>query len=524
MNEHEILITALEIEEAEARQRYLDEACCEDTHLRKRVDSLLRSSDAVEEFLETPAPVLLGAVEENRSLEQLPGRALGDFHIIRELGRGGMGIVYEAEQLSLGRRVALKVLPYAALLDKRQLERFKTEARAAAMLKHSNIVSVFHIGCERCMHYYAMELVEGQGLDKVLEALCASAKTTNSNCDAANDERLETKTIAALSTQYHSDRQSYYRQVAEFGIQACAALSYAHHEGVIHRDIKPSNLLLDEEGQLHVADFGIARIQSNDTLTATGDLVGTLRYTSPEQAAGQHGVCDQRTDIYSLGLTLYELLALRPALNNPDRQGLLRDVLDKQPPKLCSIDATIPYDLETIILKACAKDAMGRYESANELRDDLQRFINQRPIQARRASPAYYLRQWAKRNRATAALLMAVVLLGSLLAIFGPLFAVKYALLAKRESDARQAADDALTLANKHRQRLQQVFHDVINDSSATLSSIVGADEVQHEMLLAAKSYYDQSLREDPDNSDLQLEAAASFFSAGSLLSTARPR
>jgi serine/threonine protein kinase len=252
-----------------------------------------------------------------------PAESLGDFRIIRPVGKGGMGIVYEAEQISLRRRVALKVLPFAAAMDPRHLQRFHNEARAAASLEHPHITPVYFVGCERGVHFYAMKFIDGQTLAQRIEALrqepesVRTAVKTPPAGDATEDYNpspllpaAETVETAATTTLKTTLDGAYYRRVAEWGIQAAEALEYAHSVGIVHRDIKPANLMLDGQGHLWVTDFGLARVGTDSGLTMTGDLVGTLRYMSPEQALAKHGLIDHRTDVYSLGVTLYELLTL----------------------------------------------------------------------------------------------------------------------------------------------------------------------------------------------------------------------
>ncbi|MFO0889211.1 MAG: protein kinase [Isosphaeraceae bacterium] len=293
-----------------------------------------------------------------------PTARLGDYRIIQELGRGSMGVVYEAEQVSLGRRVALKVLPMASALDPHQRQRFLIEAQAAAQLHHPHIVPVFAAGCEEGMHFYAMRYVDGQSL-------------------------------AAPP----GDRPMDAPEVARLGIQAAEALEHAHHLGVVHRDIKPANLLLDSQGKLWVADFGLAHIRGDVSLTRSGDVVGTLRYMSPEQALARRGVVDQRTDIYALGLTLYELLTHRPAFDGRDHHELFLQIAQEDPVPPRRIDPSIPADLETIVLKAICKEASGRYATAQELADDLARFRADRPILARRPALPERCLRWARRHR-----------------------------------------------------------------------------------------------------------------------------
>ena len=351
-----------------------------------------------------------------------PGpRTLGDYRLIREIGRGGMGIVYEAEQLSLQRHVALKVLPFAAVLDANTLKRFASEAHAAAALQHPNIVSVYAAGQQHGVHYYTMELVEGQSLSQVLALVR----------DPIHDTTPDTGPAAILTSQRRSQPDKFYRSVAHLGVQVSQALDYAHRMGVVHRDIKPSNLLLDHQGKPWITDFGLAVTNAEGTLTLTGDLVGTLRYMSPEQASGSRTVLDHRTDIYSLGATLYELLTLQPAFMQADRQELLQRICQQDPPAPRSIQGDIPKDLETIVLKAMAKDADRRYATCQELADDLQRFLDDRPILARRSSRVATLKRLARRNPLSACLTALSLILLLTLAIAGPLIALHEAHLSR---------------------------------------------------------------------------------------------
>jgi serine/threonine protein kinase/WD40 repeat protein len=342
------------------------------------------------EFVHAAAPELSeaagAAARASSAHDNLPARLhLGDYQIVREVGRGGMGVVYEAVQLSLGRRVALKVLPFAAALDARQLQRFKHEAQAAAHLHHQNIVPVYGIGCARDVHYYAMQFIDGQTLAAHIE-------------QARSDGRLPDP-----------------RKAARWARQAAEALEHAHQTGVVHRDIKPANLMIDGRDDLWITDFGLAHFQSSAGITRTGDLVGTLRYMSPEQALGRQRPIDHRTDIYSLGATLYELLTLRPALGGEDRQELLRQVISEEPRPPRRLNRAIPIELEVIVSKAMAKEPEERYATARELADDLQRFLDDQPIRARRATLGQQARRWTRRHRSLAislALSAALLLVG----------------------------------------------------------------------------------------------------------------
>jgi serine/threonine protein kinase len=353
---------------------------------------------------------------------------IGDFRIFREIGRGGMGIVYEAEQLSLGRRVALKVLPFAATMDPRQLQRFQNEARAAASLEHPHIVPVHGVGCERGVHYYAMRFIEGQSLAEVIAAQRGPSKprllseprpSGRGEWQPLPDGRGSDSTtpVAALTTQRAPRDAASFRQIAEWGIQAAEALEYAHSLGIVHRDIKPANLMIDGQGHLWVTDFGLARTAADAGLTMTGDVLGTLRYMSPEQALARHGLVDHRTDVYSLGTTLYELLTGKPAVSGKDREEILNAITLEEPHRPRAIDSAIPRDLETIVLKAMTKEPDDRYATARDLAGDLRRFTGDRPITARPPSLWKKAAKWSQRHKpliyaAVACLLIAFIVLG----------------------------------------------------------------------------------------------------------------
>src|SRR5262245_53125196 len=308
------------------------EAFCADF---ARIDPLaapLRSADGPDDAAPPEAELSLGR--------------LGDFRLIREVGRGGMGVVYEAEQVSLGRRVALKVLPYVGALDARQLQRFRNEAKAAASLRHDHIVQVHAIGCEHGVHFYAMEFVEGQTLAQYIHDLRPDGATPD---DAPAEPSMPTRPVAALSTERTDPRgRVFYRRAAELIAQAAEALEHAHAMGIVHRDVKPGNLLLDRDGKVYVSDFGLARFGPDAGLTMSGDLLGTLRYMAPEQALARHGLVDHRADVYGLGATLYELLTGRPVVDGADRSEVLRKIAFEDPTPPRRHDRAIPAELETV--------------------------------------------------------------------------------------------------------------------------------------------------------------------------------
>ncbi len=339
------------------------------------------------------------------------GRRVAGYRIVRELGRGGMGIVYEAVHVALDRPVALKVLGSSAAPDSSGRRRFLNEARTAAGLHHTHIVPVFDVGQVGGLCYYAMQRIEGSGLDRVIKhlrrdrAVAAGSSHSGRNAAAAvvtaHDRDVSgllgdlTATWAGRGssgaprdlddepTPFEPLRGSaYYRWVATIGRQASEALAHAHQHGVIHRDVKPSNILVDARGVVWMADFGLARRLADPSQTQMDSLLGTPRYMSPEQA--RIGPIDGRSDVYSLGATLYELLTLRPPFDGNTAAELIEQIAGREPFPLRHFDPKVPRDLETIVLKALHKRAGDRYATATELADDLERYLNHEPVRARR--------------------------------------------------------------------------------------------------------------------------------------------
>lgn len=335
---------------------------------------------------------------------ELIGKTLGDFEIRRELGRGGMGVVFEAVQTSLNRRVALKVLGASLALTPQAIGRFRREAEAAAKLHHTNIVPVFAIGVDGHTHFYAMELIDGQSLDAVIRQMRGSpdadTRTELPAGLAATGAYVSAEQTAAPTGSGSGSRSSAGRfdRAATMIADVADALHHAHQQGVVHRDIKPSNMMLSADGRLSVTDFGLARILDQPGVTVTGEFVGTPAYMSPEQITAGRVPVDHRTDIYSLGAAFYELLTLRPPFTAKGRDQLLAMVIQKDPPSPRSVDPKTPRDLETICLKCLEKDPDRRYQSAKELADDLRRFVNRFAILAKRTGPVARAKKWMKRN------------------------------------------------------------------------------------------------------------------------------
>jgi tetratricopeptide (TPR) repeat protein len=304
-------------------------------------------------------------------------------------------------------------------------------------------VPVYGVGCERGVHYYAMQFIEGSTLADLIAQQRGAPPTEPPEAGAGAAASETTVPPAAQATSTAPRVAAYFRRVAEWGIQAAEALDCAHALGVVHRDVKPANLLLDATGRLWVTDFGLAQVQSDPRLTQTGDLVGTLRYMSPEQALARRVVIDHRTDVYALGATLYELLTLEPAFGGTDWQELLRQIAFEEPRPPRRVNKRIPAVLETIVLKALEKNPAERYATAQEMADDLERFLEDKPIRARRTPLHVWLARWARRHRAlvaaVAALLLTALVLGGV--------AVGWRL--KQQDEARRAAADHLQQAEE---------------------------------------------------------------------------
>jgi serine/threonine protein kinase len=402
------------------------------------------------------------------------GDSLGDFRILREVGRGGMGVVYEAIQIGLPeRRVALKVLPTASSLDPRTLQRFRVETQAAACLNHPNIVPVFSAGCERDIPFYAMPLIQGRSLAEILRAVRSDHRTSASTSLPRDDARVP--------------EAPWPMVVARLGFQAAGAMEHAHGVGVIHRDIKPSNLIIDDEWRLWVTDFGLARIACNDPgLTSTGELVGTLRYLSPEQIRGEPGAGDARADIYALGVTLYEAVTLRPIFAPGDRSALLHHILHDEPTPPRTIDPAVPRDLETIILKAMDKVPGGRYATARDLADDLGRFLDDRPIRARRPTVVERCCRWTRRHRA----LLATAAAGVVLSL-----AIGTVALWQAKRQAEDNLEEIRDVRNEEFQAFMRAFgtHEMITVPLLRDATVAGIWDEDHrrQSYLQLIDYYD---------------------------------
>ncbi len=446
---------------------------------------------------------LLGreAQEQKRWPSQTSANApnrLGDFEIQGELGRGGMGVVYRATQISLQRPVALKILPFTAVLDPRQVTRFRNEAQAAASLHHPHIVPVYAVGCERGIHYYSMQLIEGQTVAEFIEQFQLGRPRHQGLPDPVSPKA---ETIEGLSTIASHNSKNYVLRVTEIGARVAEAIHFAHENGIVHRDVKPSNLLLDQTAKVWVADFGLARNRETSSLTSNGDQLGTLRYMSPEQAAGRNNEVDFRTDIYSLGVTLAELLTLRPVFEAPGRMELLTAIETSNPIPLRAVNSSIPLDLETVIHKATEGLPGDRYQSAQAFADDLLRCFEGKPIQAKRKTVLDRCAKFIARYRwlaigAAAALLMVVIIAMGVATVFY-----------QQRQREHAAAEDA-------RMYLQQA-HDSVNRFGTLLTDqlaqIPGTADVRGKLLREAIGYYDDFLTFAERSPDLEFEQAQAY-------------
>jgi serine/threonine protein kinase len=446
----------------------------------------------------------MGAADDDPSVSVYEApKQLGAYRLRREIGRGGQGVVYEAHDETLNRRVALKVLPFAALLDQRQIGRFNNEAQAAARLHHPHIVPVYAVGVDRGVHYYAMQYIEGAPLSVAIEQLQAVRDGSTARRESTQANRSISSWVvsdAAAMADYRIDAD-HFRHVARLGIELAGGLAHAHELGIVHRDIKPSNLLLDETGKSWIADFGLAHIPNDTSMTATGDILGTIRYMSPEQAQGRNAFVDHRTDIYSLGVTLYELLTLKPLFDSTSREEFMSQVGRVEPIPPRRINSAIPGDLENIILRAIELEPADRYAHASQLGDDLQRFLDGRPTLAKRATLSDRTFKWARRHRRLVATAAAcLVLLAASLATATLMIAKEQS----RTATALQQKEASFQRAQVNFEAARDIVDQLGIQTSESLAKIPGTGQVRRELLTKTKRYYDFLLEQSQDESLLR--------------------
>ena len=432
-----------------------------------------------------------------------PGNLFGHYRIDREIGRGGMGIVYEASHLLLEKKVALKVLPVRPFMDATHLERFFREARTAAGLHHTNIVPVFDVGQVIGIPYYAMQYIEGRSLGTILHIMQSSvtqetaiASSTDSTIDTETGPQSSSGQEASfkqenLTSRFFADPSlrtraglpekldEYFRWVADMGVQAAEGLAHAHERMVIHRDIKPSNLIIDNKGVLWITDFGLARRIEDPAVTQSGTLIGTPRYMSPEQAEAARHPVDQRSDIYSLGATLYELLTCRPVFEGRTPHDVISQIITREPVAPRRLNSEIPKDLSTIVMKAMAKRLEDRYQSASQFTEDLNRWLRMEPIKARRIGPVGRTIRWCRRNPKLAAVTATAGII--ILALSG----IFYAGLMKENAETRlayQSENEAL-LETKEALKREEVSRK--QAEAAEQNANVSREEAEESRMLA---------------------------------------
>lgn len=362
--------------------------------LHEELAELLGSVAMIERLKSTSA----GSTGPSQTLDRIQfpmPETIGEYDVLSELGRGGMGVVYLGNHQTLGRSVAIKVLPPSLATSDDRVDRFRSEAQAAARLHHTNIVGVFGVGQNDSFHYYVMDFVAGRGLDELIRERASSNSRPSS--DSARPDG------------------SHYRWAARVGSSLADALAYAHRQGVLHRDLKPSNFLIGDDGIPRITDFGLAKHSGSDVhLTKTGDLIGTPQYLAPESLKGQYNA---RSEVYCLGLTLYEVITSQPAFAGGNPAEVLGNITNSRPTDLRKIDSKIPIDLSTVIEKAISREPESRYADAGAFRDDLLAFAEGRAISARRASTWQHAQRWARANPLAAGLSGLSLVLLTLVAI-----------------------------------------------------------------------------------------------------------
>ena len=512
------------------------------------VETFARKYPTIKHILLNLLPAIqVSSKTEKPTTSNLRGGILGDFRIIRELGRGGMGIVYEAQQISLGRRVALKTLPFASAIDPIRLNRFKNEAQAAAQLHHRNILPVYAVGSERGVWYYAMQIVDGRSLadaihefrvgdqSEALSRICPNPETVTLSANERTQDIPGSQDTAALTKTDCEVEGRFQRIAVGMCLQAAQALEHAHSMDIVHRDVKPANLMIDNSGHLWVTDFGLARVRNDAAVTRTGDVIGTLAYMSPEQAMGDRAVVDHRSDIYSLGATLYELLTLRRPFEEENKAALVHKITTEVPASPRSLNSTIPIDLDTIVMKCLASDPNHRYLNAAELADDLTAFLADKPIKARRPSVGERISRWARRHRP----LVAIAIVASLCLTLG--LAAATAMIAREQARTASALKDVsqrerallVALGSQERQRrkaeanLQRAEQNFLQ-STEVLDSFIRTVEyevqpedlesLRRDLLEKSLTYYQDFIAQAQNNRPLQAQLARSHRRVASIL------
>lgn len=473
---------------------------------------------------------------KNKASEDQPPEFLGEYRILGELGRGGMGVVYEAMQSSLNRKVAIKVLPSSSTQQPLMKERFLREARTAAGLHHSHIVPVHGVGEQNGACYFVMQLIDGISCDRILHQLRQMRTQPATTMQAQQDisTRISTRKPTGETSKSHSRllKQSQEwlawspsqrcREVARLGAAMAEALAYAHEQQVVHRDIKPGNILIDDHQQPWLNDFGLARPMEGSDLTASGQVVGTLRYLPPERFEGESTATG---DIYSLGITLYELMTLQHPFTGNDHARVIRQIHQEIPAPLTTVIPEIPRDLNTIIMKCLAKRPEDRYQQASTLAADLRAVLADQPISARPLRWWEKTGRWMRRNPAIASLttLLFAVLVTGMIAVTWLWLESEW----HREEADKQRINVALERDAVREQRdvakanlvdavdAVDQFYNRVSDSA--LFDKPGMEVVRKQLLQDGINYYRSFLLRHANDPSLLREIAKAYSSFGSL-------
>lgn len=363
----------------------------EEEAVKAEVRRLLEFHDKTTGFLSKPA------VEAFSSMVRSVGSRIGEFTLIREIGRGGMGIVYLAEDGVLGRRVALKILASQAFSSEHDLARFRTEAKAAARLAHPGIVPVHRYGEQDGTHYIVMEYVEGETLSDRLERLRRDAPQRGGPKEPAEEKSGSGR---PKDDSRNLSNKRHIQDVLRILSAVADALDYAHQQKVIHRDVKPSNILLTKQGEPRLTDFGVAKIGTDPSITVTGEMAGTYFYMSPEQARAAHAQVDHRSDIFSLGVVLYECLTLRRPFTGESSHQVLQALTSTDPQPIRSLNPAVSRDLATVCQKALEKRPLDRFPTAGHFAAELRCCLNGEPILTSPPGLARRMKKFVHKRRA----------------------------------------------------------------------------------------------------------------------------
>ena len=454
---------------------------------------------------------------------------LGEYRIVGEVGRGGMGIVFEAVHETLGRRVAIKVMTVGTGRNSIHLDRFHREAVSAATLHHTNIASVFGAGEDKGLHFYVMEYIEGQSLSQIIKGgrigldettnfktkpkvplhITGAGKTPTDisrslDAERANNDLSQKSLVIGEETVSPRAR---YKWVADTGQQIADALAYAHEKNILHRDIKPSNLVVDYHATVWLTDFGLAKNITKDDLTKTGEIIGTPQYMAPESFSGNY---DARSETYCLGLTLYEMATLNPAFENTSPGQIIKAVTTSSPPPPRKMDSSMPHDLATIIEKSISREPEDRYQTAAEMRDDLRAFIADRPIAARKMSLWDQAVRFSRRNPLAAAFAaFSMLVLGLLVTTMSIGFVVTNSALRRAESNVDIALE---AFDQTFRQYITEGENESYGSDTYGFEQIGGIEKAitQEDAQFVEKmlGYYQQLAIDNKFSQDVQTKAA----------------